>query len=134
MSFFNDIEKIIHNQSKTGIDQLLFYYGVSISLMRQKKDDVYSRVHGSKSGGPQYEVKKFVGIPVSDDYFPSNDGYSGSFQGGFLYTKEQSILVGDTLKINSSDGKIRRYKVEQVVSIGYTMEVFSKYEIVALNS
>jgi len=134
VSFFQNIEKILNSQSKAGLDQLLYYYGIKISLLRQKKDDVFSRVHGSKAGGPQHEIKKFVGIPVSDDYFPSNDGYSGSFEGGFLYTKEQDILVGDTIKLDSHDNKIRRYKVEQIVSIGYTREVFSKYEIVALNS
>jgi len=134
MSFYNDIEKINASQSQAGIEQLLFYYGIKMSLMRQKKDDVFSKVHGSKSGGSQFEIKKFMGIPVSDDYAPSNAGYSGSFVGGFLYTQEQEIIVGDTIKLDSSDGKVRRYKVENIVSIGYTIEVFSKYEIVALIS
>jgi len=132
MSFFDDIERINSNQNKAGLDQLLFYYGLTMSLQRQKKDDAYSKVHGSKSGGPTYEVKKFTGIAVSDDYAPYNDLYSANFVGGFLYKKEQDILVGDTIAIDTKDGKSRKYKVENIVSIGYTREVFSKYEIVSL--
>jgi hypothetical protein len=126
------MEEIIKKQGERGLEQLLFYYGLDLDLLRQQKNDVYSKVHKENAGGPVSKVKGFKGILQNDDFFQSNNNYAGGFEAGFLYTKDPDVMVGDIIAIQSSDVKLRRYKIVKRLAVGQTLEIFTKWEISAI--
>lgn len=130
--FYNEMEKIIEKQGLDGLIQLEFYYGMELELSRQTKTGPYSSVHGSDAGQPGKPVKTFIGILQGDDFFESNTTQTPAFVAGFLYTREDDILVGDTVKIVSKKERSRRYKVTAIDSIGLTREVFKRYKLSAM--
>jgi hypothetical protein len=131
MRFFANMEKIIKDQSDIALEQLLFYTGVDLLLYRQDNDK-YSDAFGKFSGNKSDLVKRFVGALVSDDFFPADGAAAGNFEEGFLYTKETDIKVTDVIEVDSSDGKVRRYKVDSYESIGTQDSVFSRWKITNL--
>ena len=129
-SFYLEMEKVIKANGDRGLDQLLFYYGIDLSLFRQTtKIDVYSKVHQVNAGGPTTKVKDFTGIIQSDDYSPATGNLVTKFTSAFLYTKEVDFIVGDEIRINSADDKIRHYKVIEKESIGLTTEIIVRYKL-----
>jgi hypothetical protein len=130
MRFYNDMEKVIRNNGERGLEQLEHYYGVLLEVFRANpQNDVYARVHGKNRGRQGNMIAKVIGILVGDDFFPSDDEFSGGFELGFLYTRSGKIKVGDVLRIAPEDGKERKYKVESKEDIGLTDSVFEKYKL-----
>lgn len=132
--FYNEMEKIIKNNGDDGLSHLLHYYGMKLDLERQIKNDVYSRVHGSDAGQPTKKIKSFVGVLQGDDFFESSNSLHPSFQAGFLYTRENEILVGDVILIVSNDNLNRKYKIVAREAIGLTTTVFTKWKLSAMVS
>jgi hypothetical protein len=122
------MENIIKNLSKEHLKVLEYYYGIDIELYRPQKD-IMTDVYGQFAGNNYDLLKNFTGIVVSDDFFPSDGVYAGNFEQGFLYTSETDINVADILKLVSSDGKIRRYKIESLDTIGTQDTLFTRYVI-----
>lgn len=129
MSFYSEMEKVIANQGDAGLDHLEHYYGLMLELRRPIKSDVYARVHGSNSGSNTEVIKTFKGVVEGDDFFPSNGAFSGGFIAGFLYTRDKDVRVGDEIRIEPSDTKMRRYKVVGKESLGLTREIFVKWKL-----
>lgn len=129
-NFYKNMESAIKQNGERGLIQLEHYYGVELSIYReiQSSTNVYGRVHGKNSGKEGEFVENFIGVVIGDDFFPSSN-LSGSFVAGFLYTRHGNIKTGDTIKINSDDGKIRRYKIESKDNIGLTTEIFTRWKI-----
>lgn len=131
MRFFANMEQIIKDQGEIALEQLLFYVGVDLIIYRQDNDK-YSDAFGKFSGNKSDLYKKFVGALVSDDFFPASGAAAGNFEEGFLYTKETDIKVTDVIEVDSSDGKVRRYKVDSYESIGTQDSVFGRWKITNL--
>jgi hypothetical protein len=131
MRFLKDMERVIQNNGERGLEHLEFYYGVDLAIIRSVagRADIYSKVHGKNRGKEGVVVDKIVGILASDDFFAADDAYTGGFELGFLYTRSDKVIVGDTLQIDSSDGKIRRFKVESKEDIGFTQTIFKKWKL-----
>lgn len=129
MRFFANAEKAIKENGERGLIALEFYAGINTSIYRQIKTGPHSRVHGPNHGREGSFLKEIVCIFESDDFFDSDAQYSGGFELGFAYSRSQDIVVGDTLKIESEDGKTRRYKVESLETIGLTTEIWKKWKI-----
>lgn len=129
--FFNQAEKIIKANGERGLEQLEFYASVKTEIYRDvnHSSSPYGRVHGHNQGKDGQHVDTFFGVYASDDFFASNDGFTGGFELGFMYTRSKKVKVGDTLKLKRDDGKIFRYKVESIEDIGFTTSVFSKWKI-----
>lgn len=132
MSFYSDMERVISEYGDAGLDHLEHYYGLKLSLYRPEKSDVYSRTHGHTAGSPEILIKNFVGVVEGDDFFPSTDGFSGSFQAGFLYSRDKEVKVGDIVSINEKDHKVRRYKIVSRLQLGLTREIFTKWKLSSL--
>ena len=126
--FFYEGEKILKDLSDVGIKQLEYYYGLDLELHRTNKD-IHTDVYGNHAGGKTYKLKDFTGILVSDDFFASDNAYSGNFQEGFLYTSDPEVLVGDVVSVKSADGKIRRFKIILRESIGTQTEVIDRFKL-----
>lgn len=131
MRFFANMEKIIKDQGDQGLEQLMFYAGVDLKLFRQDGDQ-YSHAFGKHSGNRSDLIRMFVGALVSDDFFPADGAAAGNFEEGFLFTKDQGIMVSDVIEVDSADGKVRRYKVDSKESIGTQTEIFTKWKITNL--
>lgn len=130
---YSEMEKVIKAQGERGLEQLEFYYGIDLDVLRQTtKADAYSQVHGRDAGGPTSIVDTICGVLQGDDFLPSNDWYSGNFETGFLYTRSKAILVGDTIKIVTTDGKSRQFKIVERQQIGFTTEIFTKWKLSGL--
>lgn len=125
--FFKNVEQIIKHQSDEAIEHLMHYHGMEVEIYRAINKDVYSRVHGPNAGDEGTLLKKIKVMLTSDDFFTYGDKYSGSFVQGFMYSDDKTLLAGDTVKVVSLDGKLRRYKIERLEGIGDTMEVFERY-------
>jgi hypothetical protein len=129
-SFYYDMEKIISEHGERGMVSLEHYYALNMELLRQDKKDAYSDIHGRNAGGPTKKICNMEGILVNDDFIPSDTMYSGNFEIGFLYTRDgERILAGDTIKVKTVDGKIRRYRIREQKNIGFTTEIYTKWEI-----
>ena len=128
-SFYSEMEKLIQQNGDRGLDNLLYYFGLELSNFRQMKSDPYSKVHGANAGAYSPKVKDFTGIISSDDYSPATGNLVTKFTSAFLYTKEVNVLVGDEIRINSDDSKVRHYKVIEKESIGLTKEVIVRYKL-----
>jgi hypothetical protein len=127
-TFYDEMERIIKQQSDNALEMALHYYGLSLSLKRQQKDDIYSKVHAKNAGNDLYFVKTFVGIIKADD-FASTDGiYAAEFDEGFLYTKETDILVGDVISVDSGQG-VPRFRIEKQENVGFSSTMFIKFTI-----
>ena len=131
MSMFKNMESIIKVQGERGLDNMLHYYGIDLDVLRPSVSDASSKIHGKRAGGPVKKVGEIIGILESDDFLPSNSGHSGAFEMGFLYTRG-AVKVGDTIAVQSEDGKSRKFKIDEKQSIGLTTEVFTKYSLSAL--
>lgn len=131
MRFFANMEKVIKDQSDIALEQLLFYTGVDLKLFRQDNDK-YADAFGKYSGNKTDMIKKFVGALVGDDFFPADGAAAGNFVEGFMYTKETDIRVSDVIEVDSSDGKVRRYKVDSYEAIGTQDSVFCRWKITNL--
>lgn len=122
------MEDILKNFSSRNLGVLEYYYGITLELFRSVKDthtDVYGRAAGNKTT----KMKEFKGILISDDFFTSGGAYAGNFEEGFLYTREQGIFVADIIRVLSSDGKQRRFKIIEKETIGTQDSVFERWKI-----
>lgn len=130
MGFFNNVEKVIKDNAARGLEHIEFYYGIDTQIYRETpKNSRYSKVHGKNSGKEGEYLTTIIGLFESDDFFAADDGFSGSFELGFFYSRSNEVKVGDTLRIASDDGKERKYKVESKEDIGFTTTVFIKWKI-----
>ena len=129
---YSEMERILKDQGERGLEHMEFYFGLDFEVHRQIKHDAYSQVHGRDAGGPTSMVETIHGVLEGDDFLPSNNWYSGNFETGFLYTRSEAILIGDTIKIVSSDGKSRQFKIVERQQIGFTTEIFTKWKLSAL--
>lgn len=127
--FYAEMERIIKANGDRGLDMVLHYYGIDLEVWRDRKTDVYSKVHSTNSGGAQEKVKCIVGCLVSDDFFPSTDASGPNFIEGFLYCKDTDIMAGDEIRVISDDNKRRAWKVTLPEVIGQTTNVFKHYKL-----
>lgn len=128
MSLMENIENNIKNRNKKGLKHLLAMYGVRVDILKlveSKETSVYGRDATTNYGDPI----PAVGIVVNDDFFPADSIYSGTFKSGFFYTESKDLEPGDIIKISRQDGKIRKFKVKELQSMGTTTEVFKRFEI-----
>ena len=128
-TFYSDMERIIQQGGDRALDNLLHYYGLELSNYRQLKSDVYSKVHSVNAGGYAPKVKDFIGIVASDDYSPSTGNLVTKFTSAILYSREEDLLVGDEIRINSADDKSRHYKIIEKESIGLSREIIVRYKL-----
>lgn len=129
-SFYANMEHAIKENSDRGIEVLEHYYGVDLGLYRERRTgNVYGKVHGKNSGKEGELIDRIIGILVSDDFFPSTGKSSGSFLEGFMFTRCKDVKTGDIIKIDSEDGKQRRYKIESKDGLGMTTEIITKWKI-----
>jgi len=133
-SFFSEQERIVKLIADKGLDVVLHYSGMELELWRQDKSDIYSKVHGNRSGGATQKIKDFTGVIIGDDFFESTAKQTGIFQSAFLYTKEGSVLTGDEIRVKREDEKILAYKVESKKERGQTVEIFTQYELSGITS
>lgn len=130
MSMLDDMEEIIENQGKAGLEHLMHYYALDLEIHRtRRKTDVYSKVHGTNSGASVEPYKEFQGILQGDDLVASNRHYLGNFDMGYLYTLEDEITEGDVIVVRRKDEKKVRFKVNNYESIGMTREVFGRWTL-----
>ena len=130
---YNQMEKIISDQGERGLEVMEYYYGLTLEVYRSiNKGDAYGQVHGRDSGNVATLLKTIKGVLQGDDFLPSNDSHSGNFETGFLFTRDDDILVGDVIKIDSIDKKSRRFRIVERQQIGFTTEVFTKWKLSAL--
>jgi hypothetical protein len=128
MTFFANAEKILKQLSARNLKQMEYYYGIPLELYRAVKD-VHTDVYGTHAGTKVVKVTEFVGILISDDFFPSAPGFAGNFEEGFLYTTSKEVLVADVIRIKAADGKNRRFKVATKETLGTQDSVFERFKL-----
>lgn len=129
-SFYKNMEQSIRDNGDRGLELVEHYYGLDIELYRVlPKGDVFGQVHGSNDGKDGSFYKNMIGVITSDGFFAASADFSGNFDEGFLYTREMDLKPGDVLRIDSEDGKIRRYRIESKDNIGLTLEIFTAWKI-----
>jgi hypothetical protein len=131
-SFFQEMERVIKARTPGQLETLMHYYAIPLKLYRQKKNKE-SQVYGTSAGSIEHVYVEIMGIVASDDFFESDSGYAGDFKQGFLYTKEKiEDFVGAYIEIDGQDMKIRRFKINNLKSIGTTTEILFRYEILSV--
>jgi hypothetical protein len=130
-SFHKEIERIIGDATPDRLDVLLYYYGITFNVYRERQS-ADTVVFGKAANAQSDLHHQIEALLIDDGYFPSDDILSGNFQEGYLYTKGD-LLVSDIVGIDSSstDQKVRRYKVESKESIGLTRDICVRWKIVA---
>lgn len=132
-SFIQDVESIIKRQGEAGLLYLEKYYGLELELMREDNTgDRYADAYGSSAGGTTSKIKEFVGVLQGDDFIQKSDHFSGNFEEGFLYTKDVDIKATDVIQIKNSEGIVRKFKVDEKVSLGMTTKLFTMYRLTNL--
>ena len=132
-TFLNDVEGIIKKQGEKGLIYLENYYGLELQLFREdNKGDTYADAYGSSSGGTVSKIKDFIGVLQGDDFIQKSDHFAGNFEEGFLYTREVDVRATDVIKITNSEGVTRKFKVDEVVSIGFTTRIFTQWKLINL--
>ena len=126
--FFYEGERILKGLMDVGITHMEYYYGLDLELHRTHKD-IHTDVYGNHAGGKTSLEKNFTGILVSDDFFASDNAYSGNFNEGFLYTSDKDVMVGDVVAVKSADNKIRRFKIILRESLGTQTEVINRFKL-----
>ena len=133
MSMIADMEEILEEQGKVGLNHLMHYYALDLEIHRaRKKADVYSKVHGTNSGSATEPYKEFQGILQGDDLVQHSQHYLGNFETGYLYSLEAEIKTGDTIVVVRKDKRKVRFKVEKYEAIGLTQEVFGRWVLSSL--
>lgn len=128
MRFFKNMEKIIKELSQDHLKVLEYYNGLELLLYRQVKNN-HTTAYG-RYGDSNYQlVCEFIGVLISDDFFPSDDASSGNFDEGFLYTSDTNPDVGDQIEIKSDDGRIRRFKITTKEAIGTQTNVMTRFKL-----
>jgi hypothetical protein len=126
--FFKEGERILKKISANGVQVLEYYYGLDLELYRVR-ENVHNDVYGVHAGGKSDYIETFIGVLVSDDFFASDNAYSGNFEEGFLYTTSQSPLVDDIISVISTDNKSRRFKIIAKESIGTQTDVITRFKL-----
>ena len=130
--FYYEMERIIGQQSDNALEIALHYYGQSLTLLRQEKGDVYSKVHNKNAGTDLRVAKLFDGILKSDDLSTSDGTFSANFEEGFLLSKEKDIVAGDVIKVDAGGG-VRKFKIEKMEDMGYSTDMFVMWKISNMN-
>lgn len=133
MSFFQEVERVIKSRLPGAIETLMFYHGIPLKVFEQVKDKE-SAVYGTSNGKISDTFTEIKGILVSDDFFESDSASSGDFKQGFLYTQYKvRSLVGCYIQVgNQDDDNLRMYKVNKLKTIGTTIEILHRYEVLSV--
>ena len=134
MSDCNLLQKLEQNEklkSTAYLKQLLAQYGVPVSVYRSEKTR-QSSVYGTQAGETETKFHTITALVIGDDYFAYDNFSAGTFEQGFLYTLDTDIRSGDTVAIDRTDGRSRRYKVNNAQTFGTTTSILSRFELSAL--
>ena len=95
----------------------------------------HQQAYGAASGSTTSVYRVIRGIGTSDDFFPSDSFRSGSFQEGWLWTDDPTLIAqGQEVQFLDDDGnKSRRYIVQRTESLGWTTEIFTRYHLAAVD-
>jgi hypothetical protein len=133
-SFMQEIETVLKARVPGQMETLLFYYGIPLKIFEQKQN-LETSVYGTSSGNIQNTfLKEIHGILVSTDFFESDNSYAGDFEQGFLYTMYPDVPVGSYVQVDRMDDKIKRFKINNLKTIGITTGILHRYEILAVGN
>lgn len=132
-TFFQRVEQILKDQNEHRIGVLEYYNGLDLKLYEQSYDEDTS-VYGRTAGSTLNYIEDFRGIIINDDFFETDDLYSGSFTEGFLYTRNTNVKPGSVVEIVSQDGRTRRFKIISKLAVGTTTNILSRFSIVSLGN
>lgn len=129
-SLLQNVEENIKKRNLAKLRALEKLYKLDLLLYKQTKN-LSSDVFGKYSGENFSDPVPINGMITGDDFFPSSNYSSTSFERGWLFTSSENIDEGDEVSVESQDGKVRKFKVSSTHSIGMTLDVFVKYELSA---
>ena len=118
---------------------LLQIFGITVDVFRKPKD-IYQEVYGIDSGTDGKQVSSIKALLLGDEYVPTDLRNVGTFKEGWIYFKQTdyipgptpNIKEGDVIRFQRQDGKVRRYKVEELNTIGSTIQIIQRFKISSL--
>lgn len=130
MSLLTEVEQMLSEIAPEYMDVLIELYGIEVDLYRKPTNGTEEKVYGAYSGDHQPELVDRISIvPMAGPRVYTFDfSISSQLEPTAVLTKEE-LLPEDIIQIVRSDEKVARYKVGELSTQGFTVDIYKKYDV-----